>query len=148
MQVVKGRYCWLIFETFVKSITHSYILMADGIHDLSDIQVQVNGVEKLLLFLKGYPEMSLTNWGNKLVIYDGTSPLFTLYIKCSFCWRLLTERLVHPHSLYDFTNDTDLVSPVIIRVASFCIFCRVFESCCVQPYHTTDAYTMSGNKWY
>ena len=28
--------------------------MADGIHDLSDILVWVNGVEKLLLFLKGY----------------------------------------------------------------------------------------------
>ena len=55
--------------------------MADGKHDLSDILVRVNGVEKLLLFLRGYPEISLTNGGNKSVIYDGTSPLFTLYIK-------------------------------------------------------------------
>ena len=47
--------------------------MADGIHDLSDILVRVNGVEKLLLFLRGYPEISLTNGGNKSVIYDGTS---------------------------------------------------------------------------
>ena len=54
--------------------------MADGIHDLSDILVRVNGVEKLLLFLRGYPEISLTNGGNKSAIYDGTSRLFTLYI--------------------------------------------------------------------
>ena len=107
--------------------------MADGIHDLSGILVRVNGVEMLLLFLRGYPEISLTNGGNKSVIYDGTSPLFTLYIKCSFCWCLLTDRLVHPHSLYNLTNDTDLVSPVTIRAASFCIFWRVLESCCVQP---------------
>ena len=96
--------------------------MADGIHDLSDILVRVNGVEKLLLFLRGYPEISLTNGGNKSVIYDRTSPLFTLYIKCSFCWCLLTDRLVDPHSLYNLTNDTDLVNQVTIRAASFCIF--------------------------
>ena len=102
--------------------------MADGIHDLSDILVRVNGVEKLLLFLRGYPEISLINGGNKSVIYDGTSPLFTLYIKCSFCWCLLTDRLVHPHSLYNLIRDTDLVSPVTIRAASFCIFCRVFPN--------------------
>ena len=75
--------------------------MADGIYDLSDILVRVNGVEKLLLFLRGYPEISLTNGGNKSVIYDGTSPLFTLYIKCSFSSCLLTDRLVHPNSLYN-----------------------------------------------
>ena len=45
-----------------------HILMADGIHDFSDILVRVNGVEKLLLFLRGYPEISLTNGGNKSVI--------------------------------------------------------------------------------
>ena len=38
-----------------------HILVADGIHDLNDILVRVNGVEKLLLFLRGYPEISLTN---------------------------------------------------------------------------------------
>ena len=61
-----------------------HILMADGIHDLSDILGRVNGVEKLLLFLRGYPEILLTNGGNKSVIYDGTSSLFTLYIKMQF----------------------------------------------------------------
>ena len=122
--------------------------MADGIHGLSDILVRVNGVEKLLLFLRGYLEISLTNVGNKSVIYDGTSPLYTLYIKYSFCWCLLTDRLVHPHSLYNLTNDTDLVSPVTIRAASFCIFCRVLESCCVQPSQTNDAYSMMGSKSY
>ena len=96
--------------------------MADGIHYLSDILVRVNGVEKLLLFLRGYPEISLTNGGNKSVIYDGTSPLFTLYIKCSFCWCLLTDKLVHPHSLYNLTNDTDLVSPVTIQLLHFIFF--------------------------
>ena len=122
--------------------------MADGIHDRCDILVRVNDVEKLLLLLRGYPEISLPDGGNKSVIYDGTSPLFTLYIKCSFCWCLLTDRLVQPHSLYNFTNDTDLVSPVTIRATLFCIFCRVLESCCVQPSHTNDAYSMMGNKWY
>ena len=33
--------------------------MADGIHDLSDILVRVNGVEKLLLFLRGTPTFHL-----------------------------------------------------------------------------------------
>ena len=59
--------------------------MADGIHDLSDILVRVSGIENLLLFLRGYPEISLTNGGNKSAIYDGTNPFFTLTIKCSFC---------------------------------------------------------------
>ena len=59
--------------------------MADGIHDLSDILVRVSGIENLLLFLRGYPEISLTNGVNKSVIYDGTNPLFTLTIKCSCC---------------------------------------------------------------
>ena len=58
--------------------------MAGGIHDFSDILVRVNGVEKLLLFLRWYPEISLTNGGNKSAIYDETSPLLTFYIKCSF----------------------------------------------------------------
>ena len=112
MQVIlKGRYCWLILG---RSSRVFHILMDDRIHDLSDILVQVNGVEKLLLFLRGYPEISLTNAGNKSVIYVGTSPLFTLYIKFSLCWCLLTDRSVQPHSLYNFTKDTDLVSQVLI----------------------------------
>ena len=51
--------------------------MADGIHDLSDILVPVNGVETLLLFLRGYPEFSLTSGRNKLAIYDETRSLLT-----------------------------------------------------------------------
>ena len=98
--------------------------MADGIHDLSDILVLVNRVEDKL-FLRGNPRISLTNEVNNSVIYDGTSQLLTLYIKCSFCWCLLTNRLVQSHSLYNFTSDTDRVSPVTIRAASLCIFCRV-----------------------
>ena len=34
-------------------------MMADDIHDLSDILVRVNGVEKLLLFLGGTPKIHL-----------------------------------------------------------------------------------------
>ena len=51
--------------------------------------------------------------------------------KIHFCWRLLSERLVQPHLSYNLTNYTDLVIPVTIRTASFCIVCRVLESCCV-----------------
>ena len=76
---------------------------------------------------KGYPEISLTNGENKSEIYDGTSPLLTLYLKCSFCWCLLTDRFVQPHSLYNLTSDTDQVSPVSIRAVSFCIFCKVLK---------------------
>ena len=54
--------------------------MVDGIHDLNEILVQLYGVEELLLFLRGYPEISLTNEENKSVIYDGTSPLLTLCV--------------------------------------------------------------------
>ena len=73
-----------------------HIKMADGIFDLGEILVREN---------------------------DGTSLLVILYIKCIFCWCLLTNRLVQPHSLYYLTNNTDQVSPVTIRPASFCIFC-------------------------
>ena len=57
--------------------------MADGIHDINEILVRVNGVEQLLLFLRGTPKFHLL-MGEKSVKYDGTSPLLTLYIKCSF----------------------------------------------------------------
>ena len=79
----------------------------------------MNGEEKLLLFLRGTPEISLTNGGIKSAIYVGTIPLLTLCIKYNFCWCLLTDRLVQTHSLYNLTNDTDLVSPVILRATSF-----------------------------
>ena len=76
-----------------------------------------------MLFLRGYSEISLTNGGNEIVIYDKTSSLLTLYIKCSFCWCLLTVKVVQTHSFYNLTNYTDLVSPVTIRATSFCIVC-------------------------
>ena len=40
-----------------------HILIADGLHNLIETFVPVNGVEKSLLFLRGYPEISLTNGG-------------------------------------------------------------------------------------
>ena len=52
-------------------------------------------------------------------MYDGTIPVFTLYIKESFYRCLLCDRVAHPHSLYRFSNDTDLVNPVTSRAASF-----------------------------
>ena len=36
-----------------------HILMADCIHDLDETLVRGNGVEKLLLFLRGYPKIHL-----------------------------------------------------------------------------------------
>ena len=39
-----------------------HILMADGIHDLIEILVRVNGVEKLL-FLRGFPKFHLLMGG-------------------------------------------------------------------------------------
>ena len=35
--------------------------MVDDMHDLDETLFPVSGVEKLLLFLRGYPEFSLTN---------------------------------------------------------------------------------------
>ena len=101
------------------------ILIADGNHDIDETFVRVNGVEEILLFLRGYPEIFLTNGGIMAAIYDGTIPLLILCIKYIFCWFLLTDRLIQPHLLYNLTNDTYLVSPVTMLAASFCIFCKV-----------------------
>ena len=99
----------------------------------------MKGVEKLLLFLRGYPEISHTNGGIKSAIYVGTIQLLTLCIQCNFCWCLITSS---PTTLVIKNNDTNMVSPVTIWPASFCIFCKVLESCCVLPSHTYDAYSM------
>ena len=50
--VLKGQYLWLVFRPSSRVF---HILMADGVHDINEILVRVNGVEKLLLFLRGYP---------------------------------------------------------------------------------------------
>ena len=47
------------------------------------------------------------------------------YIKESLCCCLLFDKVVHPHSLKTFSNDTDLVNPVTKRAASFRSFCKV-----------------------
>ena len=55
--------------------------------------------------------------------------VFTLYMKEILCCCLLCDIVAHPHSLYRFSNDTDLVNPVASLVALFWIFCSVNESC-------------------
>ena len=73
-------------------------------------------------------------------------PLFTLYMKNSLCCCLLFDKVVHPHSLNKFSNDTDLVKPVTRRAASFWIFCKVCESYSEHPSHTTEAYSTTGKR--
>ena len=73
--------------------------MADGTHDLSDILVRVNWCREVAVISEGVPRISLTNGGNKSVIYDGISPLLTFYINFCICWCLLTHKFVQPHSL-------------------------------------------------
>ena len=72
-------------------------------------------------------------------------PVFTLYMQESLCCCLLCDRVAHPHSLYRFSNNKDLVNPVTSRDASFWIFCSVTESCSEQPPHTTDTYYRISN---
>ena len=62
-----------------------------------------------------------------------------------FCC-LLCDRVAHPHYLYSFSNDTDLVNHVTSRAASSWIFCSVTESCSEQLSHTTDAYSTIDNR--
>ena len=73
-------------------------------------------------------------------------PLFTLYIKESLCCCLLFDKVVHPHSLNKFSNDTDLVYPVTKQAASIWIFYKVCESCSEHPSHTTEAYSTTGKR--
>ena len=120
--MLKGQYRWLVFETFYSSEVF-HILMADGIPDHDEILVRVNCVEKFLLFLRGYPEISLTNGGNKSAIYDGTSPLLTKYITCSFCCCLPTDRFVQPHSLYNCVNHSPSLKFLIdVTQKGSCLF--------------------------
>ena len=64
-------------------------------------------------------------------------PIFTLCMKESICCCPICYRVAHPHSLYRFSNDIDLVNPATSRAASFWIFCSVTESCSEHPSHTT-----------
>ena len=50
-------------------------------------------------------------------------------------------KVVYPHSLNKFSNDTDLVNPVTRRAASFWIIGKVCESCSEHPSHTNEAYS-------
>ena len=73
-------------------------------------------------------------------------PVFTLYMKEILCCCLLYDRVAHPHSLYRFSDDTDLVNPVTSQADSFWIFCNVTESCSEQPSYTADAHSTIGNR--
>ena len=67
-------------------------------------------------------------------------------MKESLCCCLLFDKVVHPHSLNKFSNDTDLVNPVTRQAASFWIFCKVCASCSEHPSHTTEAYSITGKR--
>ena len=47
-----------------------HILVTDGMHDFDETFVQVNDAEKLLLFLRGYPEIPFIDGDNKSDQYD------------------------------------------------------------------------------
>ena len=96
--------------------------MDDGIHDFCEIHVLCKGNMIFLLFLRGQSEMSLLRGGIKPRINEGTMPALTLYMKDSLRCCLLCDRVVHLHSLYRFSHDTDLLSPVTRRTALFWIF--------------------------
>ena len=69
--MLEMRYSWLILR-HTSRVFHA--LMADGTyHAFEEIYVRVNEVEKLLIFQRGYPEISLTNGGNKSTIDDETT---------------------------------------------------------------------------
>ena len=59
---------------FRPSSREFHILIADDIQEIDEIFVQVKGVEKLLLLLRGYPEILQANGGSKSTKYDGTIP--------------------------------------------------------------------------
>ena len=63
--------------------------------------------------------------------------VFTICMNESLCCCLLCDIVAHPHPLYMFSNDTDIVYPVTCWTASFWIFCSVTEACSEQPSHTT-----------
>ena len=67
-------------------------------------------------------------------------------MKERLCCCNLFDKVVHPHSLNRFSNDTDLVNPATRRAASFWIFCKVCESCSEHPSHTTEAYSTTGKR--
>ena len=53
----------MVGRFFRPSSREFHILIADAIQDFDETFVLVKGVEKLLLFLRGYPEISQTNDG-------------------------------------------------------------------------------------
>ena len=99
-----------------------HILIADGKHDLDEIFVRENGVEKYYYYYFGG---STIKWRNKVSNICWNHSIINFIH--TFCWCLLTDRLVQTYSLYNWTNDTDLVT---ILAASFCMFCKVLASCC------------------
>ena len=110
-------------DIFLKlSSREFHSLMDDGIQDFCKILVRFRGTDILLLFLNGLSGIALTKGGIKSCMLEGTMPVLTLCMNDSLCWCLLCDRVAHPHSLYRFSNDTDLVNPVTSRAASFWTF--------------------------
>ena len=83
------------------------------------LRVLFKGTEIFLLFLMGLSEISRIKGGIKSCMYEGTLGVLTLYMKESLFCFLFCDRIVHQHSLYRFSNDTDLVNPVTMGYAKF-----------------------------
>ena len=73
--------------------------------------------------------VSLTIWGIKSDMYEGTSKLADLNMKTSLSCLRPSAKELHPHSMYRFSEVTDLVRPVTIQAASFCSRSSAIESC-------------------
>ena len=98
-------------------------------------------MEIFCLLRRSYREISPTDDGIMSWIYYGTILCVTLYINFSFWFLRLSAKDSHPHSLYKFFSDTDLVRPVTIRAASFCSFSTEFACSAVQLSQTIDEYS-------
>ena len=85
--------------------------MDEGIQDFLNNSVRQKGMA--ILF------WSLITGGIRSDIYEGTNLLNDLYPKFNFCCLRLSSKELQPHSLYKFSNETDLVRPVTILAASF-----------------------------
>ena len=83
-------------------------------------------MEYMIVISQG--EISLTRRGTESCIYEGIMSLLTLYMKESLCCCLLFDRVVHPHLVYRFPNDTDLFNAVTRRTASFLDLYNAYQS--------------------
>ena len=79
-------------------------------------------------FLRLYSVLSDTNGGMILEMYSGAKPFMILYISTAFWNKRLSDNDNNPISFMSLSIETDLVSPVTILAASYCIrSSRVFS---------------------